>query len=109
MAQKKTLSKLLKTVSTVSFSIALAGCGCFPKPPEVKPKQILTRFNKCKQYTLEYGETITFKFEKDLPLDQCLVDGYFVLTDSELIELRNKYKEAKTCYDQSCGRQVNGN
>lgn len=102
MAQKKKLSKLLKTVSTASMLLVLAGCSCFPKLPDIRPKQILQRFNKCKQYTVEFGDQVKFKFEKDIPLNECLVDGYFVLTDSELVELRRKYQEAKKCFDQTC-------
>ena len=101
MEAKKKLSKQLKIVSTASL-LFLAGCSCFPKAPDIHPRQILQRFDKCKQYTVEFGDTMVFKFEKDIPLNECLVDGYFVLTDSELVELRKKYNEAKKCYEQTC-------
>ena len=92
---------LLKIVSTVSL-LFLSACSCLPKDPEIKPKQILQRLGKCKQYTMKFGEKLTFKFEKDIPLSECLVDGYFVLTDTELVNARNYYNEAKKCYEESC-------
>jgi len=51
---------------------------------------------------MKFGEKLTFKFEKDIPLSECLVDGYFVLTDTELVNARNYYNEAKKCYEESC-------
>lgn len=96
------LKTLLKTALTVSALTALAGCSCLPKDPEIKPKQILQRLGKCKQYKMNFGEKLTFKFEKDIPLSECLKDGYFVLSDDELVAARNYYNEAKKCYEESC-------
>lgn len=94
---------LLKTALTVSL-FALVGCQCLPKDPEIKPKQILQRLGKCKQYSMEFGERLTFKFEKDIPLSECVKDGSFVFTDSELVAVRNYYNEAKKCYEEECKR-----
>jgi len=44
---------------------------------------------------------MTFKFEKDIPLSECLIDGHFVLTDKEIVAMRNFYNEAKKCYDKA--------
>lgn len=98
------LNKLLKTVLTVSAALALAGCSCLPKDPEIKPKQILKRLGKCKQYSMQFGERLTFKFEKDIPLDECLKDGNFTFTDTEIVNIRNYYNEAKKCYEEQCKR-----
>lgn len=101
MAHMKKLKKQLKGVLTGSLSFILVGCGCFPKPPDVRPKQILQRLNVCKQYKATFGETLTFKYEKDIAIEDCLKDGYFVLTDTELVDIRRTYNEASKCYNQS--------
>lgn len=98
------LKTLLKTISTVASALLIAGCSCLPKDPQIKPKQILKRLGICKQYSMNFGDSLTFKFEKNIPIDDCLKDGYFVLTDEELVRARNYYNEAKKCYEQECKR-----
>lgn len=100
MAPTNKLKMKLKTASTVSLLFILAGCGCFPKPPDIRPRQIIQRLNVCKQYTATFGETLTFKYEKDIPIEECLVDGYFVLTDTELVDIRRTYNEAYKCHNE---------
>ena len=90
----------LKTVLTVSLLLFLAGCGCFPKPPVIKPKQIIQRLNVCKVYKATFGDTLTFKYESDMPLADCMKDGDFILTDDELVDIRRTYNEARKCYNQ---------
>lgn len=102
MGMIKKLKTQLKTISTVASAALIVGCSCLPKDPDIRPKQILQRLGKCKQYTMEFGDKLTFKFEKDIPLSECLKDGYFVLTDEELVRARTYYNEAKKCYDQQC-------
>ena len=100
----KTLLKTLKTVLTVSLLFFIVGCKCLPKTPEIRPKQIVQRLNVCKEYKVDFGDKMTFKFEKDLPLKDCLIDGNFVLTDAELISIRNYYNEAKKCQNECKGQ-----
>jgi hypothetical protein len=51
---------------------------------------------------VEFGDKMVFKFEKDIPLSECLKEGYFVFSDEELVRIRNYYNEAKKCYDKKC-------
>lgn len=95
-------SKTPQKIILTAISLFALGCSCLPKDPEIKPKQILTRLNKCKQYKVEFGDKMVFKFEKDIPLSECLQEGFFVLTDEELVRVRNYYNEAKKCYDKKC-------
>ena len=96
-----------KVALTASILFLVVGCGCFPKPPDIRPKQILQRLGICKQYIATFGDKLTFKYEKDLELDECLVDGYFVLTDTELVDIRKVYNETKECSKgQSCKPKV---
>lgn len=101
MEQKKRSSKLLKTVLTVSL-LFLSACSCLPKDPDIRPKQILKRQGVCYQYTMKFQEKVVFKFDKEIPVSECLIDGSFVLTEEELIKARNFYNEAKKCYEQKC-------
>lgn len=102
MGHQKKLNRILKVVLTASV-LFIVGCGCFPKPPDIRPKQILQNLNICKQYIATFGDKLTFKYEKDLPLDECIIDGHFILTDTELVEIRRTYNEAKACSDnQKC-------
>lgn len=100
MAPMNKLKTKLKVASTGSLLLFLVGCGCFPKPPVIKPKQIIQRLNVCKVYNATFGSTLTFKYEKDIPLDECLVDGHFVLTDTELVDIRRTYNEAYKCHNE---------
>lgn len=100
----KTLSKKLKTVLTVSLLFFVVGCNCLPKTPDIRPKQIVQRLNVCKQYKIEFGDKMVFKYEKDLSIQDCLIDGDFVLTDDELIAIRNYYNEAKKCEKECKGK-----
>lgn len=96
----KTFKTKLKTALTaISLSILAASCGCFPVAPDIRPKQIIQRLNVCKQYKATFGKTLTFKYEKDLTIEECLVDGSFVLTDQELVDLRRTYNAARECVD----------
>lgn len=101
MAHPKKSKMKLKDALTASLFL-LVGCGCFPKPPDIRPKQIIHRLNICKQYKATFGATMTFKYEKDLPIEECLADGYFVLTDTELVDIRKTYNEARKCYANGC-------
>jgi hypothetical protein len=49
-----------------------------------------------------FGDKMVFKFEKDIPLSECLKEGYFVFSDEELVRIRNYYNDAKKCYDKKC-------
>ncbi len=109
MGLKTKLPKRLKSFLMVSFTLMLCGCSCFPKTIEVKPKQILTRFNKCKVYRIVDYTNLKFEFEKDIALDECIVDGDFVLTSSEVQAIRRAYKETKKCVEDTCQRGQNGN
>lgn len=100
MAPMNKLKTKLKVASTGSLLFILVGCGCFPKPPVIKPKQIIQRLNVCKVYNATFGSTLTFKYEKDIPLDECLLDGHFVLTDTELVDIRRTYNEAYKCHNE---------
>jgi len=83
------------------------GCGRFPNPPDIRPKQILHELNICKQYVADFGDKLTFKFEKDIPIEDCLIDGHFVLTDSELVDLRKAYNELKKCtQNKKCKKRL---
>lgn len=95
---KKSFAKL-KTVSILSL-LFLVGCGCFPKPPLIKPKQIVQRLNLCNQYVVEFKDELTLRFEQTLPLSECIVDGHFVLSDTEILALRRAYRDAKQCHDK---------
>lgn len=109
MGQVKKLKMPLKAVLTVSLLFILQSCGCFPKPPDIRPRQILQRLNVCKQYRATFSETLTFKYEKDIPLDECLVEGHFVLTDTELVDIRRTYNEARKCLNKNgCKVKKNG-
>lgn len=109
MGLKTTLSKRLKSFLTVSFTLLITGCSCFPKEINVKPKQILTRFNKCKVYRVVDYANLKFEFEKDITLDECLIDGDFVFTSNEVQAIRRAYKETKKCVETSCQGSNNGN
>lgn len=98
MEQNKRSSRLQKTVLTASL-VLLTGCGCFPKPPNIRARQILQRLNICKVYKAKFGKTLVWKFEKNIEIEDCLKDGYFVLTDTELVDIRRTYNEARDCYD----------
>lgn len=100
MAPTNKLKMKLKVALTASLLFILAGCGCFPKPPDIRPRQIVQRLNVCKQYKATFGSTLTFKFEKNIPIEECLVDGFFVLTDTELVDLRKTYNEAYKCHNE---------
>lgn len=100
----KILSKQLKIVLTVSLLFFIVGCQCLPKTPDIRPKQIVQRLNVCKEYKIDFGEKMTFKYQKDLPLQDCLIDGSFVLTDTELTLIRNYYNEAKKCQNECKGK-----
>lgn len=102
MVQKMTLGGLLKTVLILSI---LSGCGCLPKAPDIKPKQLLQRYGVCNQYKLEFKNKLLFKFEKEIPIEECLIDGHFILTDNEIVELRRTYEEAKKCYEDTRRRR----
>lgn len=102
MVQQKKSKLQLKVALTASL-LFLVGCGCFPKPPDIRPKQILQNLGICKQYIATFGDKLTFKYEKDIPLDECVIDGDFVLTDDELVSIRKTYNEAKKCAEnQKC-------
>jgi hypothetical protein len=110
MGLKTKLSKRLKSFLTVSFTLLLGGCSCFPKDLNVEPKQILTRFNKCKVYRVVDFENLKFEFDRDITLDECIVDGDFILTSEEIQKIRRAAKEAKKCYEDTCQRgPQNGN
>lgn len=96
------MSKQLKTVSILSLLIFVCGCSCLPKPPEIELKQILQQLDKCKVYKVEFKDSMRLKFDRDVSLAECLVDGHFVLTDNALAEIFHKYKEAKSCHDKTC-------
>lgn len=100
MAHTNKLKMKLKDALTGSLLFILVGCGCFPKPPDIRPRQIIQRLNVCKVYKATFGSTLTFKYEKDIPIDECLVDGYFVLTDTELVDIRRTYNEAYKCHNE---------
>ncbi len=100
MEPKKKSERRLKTVLILNL-LFLSGCGCMPEAPDIRPKQILQRENICNQYTIEFGQKMVFRFEKEIDISQCLIDGDFVLTDDELITLRKTYEEARKCYDTS--------
>lgn len=100
MELKTKLIKLPTLCLTLSF---LVGCAStFPKPPDVQPKQILSRFNKCKIYKPRYADKMYFDLVGEVPLEQCLVDGFFVISDEELTRIRNFYPDAKQFYQQNC-------
>ena len=82
------------------ITLSLSSCGSWV--PVTRPKQINQRENLCNQYKLNYGKTLTMSFEKTIPLEECLVDGNFVITRDELFELRRKYNEMSECYRKSC-------
>lgn len=110
MGLKPRLTKKLKNFLTVSTALFICGCSCFPKSVDVRPKQILKRFNKCKQYRIVDYSNLKFEFEKDLSLEECLIDGDFVLTSSEVQAIRRAYKETKDCVEKSCNKAgPNGN
>jgi len=111
MEPTKTLKKKLRKCLTVSTSLLLCACSCFPteKELDVRPKQILQRLGKCKQYKIVDFKTFKFEFEKDLPLDQCLVDGFFVLTDDEVVALRKAANKTRDCVEKKCHGGNNGN
>lgn len=92
---------LQKIILTASLSLFIVGCSCLPDKPDIRPRQIVQRLGICKQYKIDFGDTMTFKFEKDIPLSECLIDGHFVLTDKEIVAMRNFYNEAKKCYDKA--------
>lgn len=102
MEPMKRSKKLLKTFLMGASVLFLTSCSCLPRDPEIKPKQYLKRLNKCKQYTMKFEDRVVFKFEKDLPLSECLVEGNFIITADELVSARNFYNEAKKCYDEKC-------
>lgn len=102
MVQQKKSNLQLKVALTASL-LSLVGCGCFPKPPDIRPKQILQNLGICKQYVATFGTKLTFKYEKDIPLEECIIDGDFVLTDDELVSIRKTYNEARECVeDKKC-------
>lgn len=104
------LNKPLRMLLTASTLMLVFGCGCFPKLPDIRPKQIIQRLNICKQYVATFGDELTFKFERDLPLSECIIDGNFILTETELVDIRRTYNEAKSCYDsQNCKPENNIN
>lgn len=93
--------KRLQTFLTVSFLILiLPACS----DVDVRPKQILKRFNKCKQYRVEDVDKATLVFDKEVALEECLEDGNWVITPKELTDLRRKYKEIKEEIDK-CGKE----
>lgn len=100
MEHMKKSSKRLKTALTVSLLVLASSCGCFPDPPSIAPKQIVERLGVCKQYKATFGKKLTFKYEKDIPIADCLKDGDFVLTDEEIIALRKTYNAARECEDK---------
>lgn len=73
-----------------------------PKTPDVRPKQILKRFSICKQYKIVDPVNLTFQFDKDIALSECIADGNFVITADELLSIKRAAKQAKECYDQTC-------
>lgn len=93
--------KILRDALTGSLLFLIVSCGCFPKAPDIRPKQIVQRLNICNQYVATFGDKLTFKFEKEIPLDECLIDGDFVLTDDELVEIRNFYNKASDCINKN--------
>lgn len=97
-------TKTLKTLLLIVLTATSVGCGCLPKPPEIHARQILQNRNRCDDYKLIFGETeLSFQKVGTMPLDQCLVDGYFVLSDTELVNARAYYHDAKKCANsQEC-------
>ena len=48
-----------------------------------------------------FGDKLTLKFEKELPLDECIIEGGFVLTDDELFDVKRFYDKARECYNSN--------
>lgn len=91
--------KSVKQLGTaLILSVVLVGCGCLPDAPDVRLRQINQRLNSCDIYKVKFGSKLIFDFEQEVPLPQCLVDGDFVITDDEIIAIKNAYKEARDCY-----------
>lgn len=106
MELKRTSTKQLIACLILSSTF---GCGHkLPVPPDVQPKQILSRFNKCKVYKPRYGDKMYFDLVGEVPLEDCLVDGFFVISDEELTRIRAFYPEAKKFYQKNCTGK-NGN
>lgn len=99
MVTTKQLKMLRKILLTASL-LTVVGCQCFPTPPVIKPKQIVARLGVCKVYSTTLGKTMTFKYEYDIPIEDCLPDGHFVLTDTELVEMRRAYNQARACIER---------
>lgn len=96
------MSKQLKTVSILSLLLFVCGCSCLPTPPdEIETKQILQRLGKCKVYKVEFKDSMRLKFDRDVSLSECLVDGHFVLTDDALVEIFHGYEE-ESCHNKTC-------
>jgi hypothetical protein len=55
------------------------------------------RLGVCNQYKVTFSDKLILKFEKEIPLDECLIDGHFILSDKEVLELRRAYRDAKEC------------
>ena len=110
MALKQKSTKRLTTFLIISLAF-LSGCATgLPKPPDVQPKQILSRFDKCKIYKPRMGDKLYFDLVGEIPLSECVVDGYFVVSDKEITSIRAFYLEAKGFYEQKCVEKPrNGN
>jgi len=86
----------------ISF-LFIQGCAtCNIDTPTTQLRQILKRLNKCDVYSIEYGDKLKFKLEKEIKLEECLADGNFVVTAKEIQELKNSYKDAKKCITEKC-------
>ena len=103
--------KKLTTFLIISFSVFSFGCATgVPKPPEITLKQVLTRFEKCKIYKPRYGDKLYFDLVGEIPVNECVVDGYFIVTDEEVTKLRAFYLDAKSYYENKCVEKPrNGN